>query len=136
MTDDILLTLFFTGFIAIGLFIDQRNKQLLQHGKKAKAVIFKSVQKSLSTGSALYYPVVRFKTDQDLWITKELDSGTSSRPRDGKQVEVIYDPEDPENVTIHSDFYLNVLPKIFISIGTVGLLIAVLELLEIINLKP
>lgn len=132
MTTELIVVLISTAFVGFGVFQFQKVKHLTQHGKKVKAVIFKSIYKSSSPQSGgMYYPVVRFKTEQEVWITKELEIGTSWKKEDGTKLEVWYDPEDPENFTINSTLYLKGIPSLFLGVGLIGWVISVLELLEL-----
>lgn len=109
----------------------QKNKHLLETGKKAKAIIFKNNSGSNTGGSAVYYPVVRFLTDKQEWITQELSAGHTLAQKEGTKVDVIYDPDDPTNVEINSLFQLKIRPGIFIVTGFCGLVVGILELLDI-----
>lgn len=122
-------------FITVGIFLWQKGNHLLTTGKKAKAIIFKNNYSSgTGTNSGMYYPVVRFLTDKQEWITQELSIGYSPAKKEGIKLEVIYDPDDPSNVEINSTFQLEVLPRILVIIGVFGLAFVVLELLDITQL--
>ncbi|MDF2157305.1 DUF3592 domain-containing protein [Algoriphagus sp. CAU 1675] len=129
METDIILTLLFTGFTIVGIVLDQKGKHILYKGKRAQAVIFKNNRKGVH--DRMYYPVVRFKTEADVWITQELSIGYFPAKKEGKKVEVLYDPEDPTQVEINSSFQLEFLPKLFIAVGSFGLVLGILELFEI-----
>jgi hypothetical protein len=47
---------------------------------------------------------------------------------------VIYDPENPSEVEVHSIIQLRILPFLFIIVGVVGIVLASLDYLEVINL--
>ncbi len=129
MENDIILTSLFTGFTIVGIVLDQKGKHLLLNGKRAQAVIFKNNRKR--GGEQMYYPVVRFKTETDVWITQELSIGYFPPKKEGKKVEVLYDPEDPTQVEINSSFQLEFIPKLFLVVGSCGLVFGILELFEI-----
>ena len=122
------------GAIAIGIHLWQKTNHLLTSGKKAKAEIFKNNYSSSAGFGGMYYPVVRFLTDKQEWITQELSIGYSPAKKEGTKLEVIYDPDDPTNVEINSTFQLEVLPRILVIIGVFGLVFGVLELLDITQL--
>jgi hypothetical protein len=122
------------GAIAIGIHLWQKTNHLLTAGKKTKAVIFKNNHSSNAGFGGTYYPVVRFLTDKQEWITQELSIGYSPAKKEGTKLEVIYDPDDPTNVEINSTFQLEVLPRILVIIGVFGLVFGVLELLDITQL--
>ena len=115
--------------ITVGIFLWQKGTHLPTTGKKAKAVIFKNNYSSRTgTDGGTYYPVVRFLTDKQEWITQELSIGYSPAKKEGTELEVIFDPEDPSNVEINSTFQLEILPRILVIIGFCGLVLGVLEL--------
>ena len=103
------------------------------NGRKAKAVIFKNNFDSSSSG-AVYFPVVRFLTDKQEWITQQLSIGYSPAKPEGTKLEVVYDPEEPTNVEINSAFHLEMLPRLFVIIGVVGLIWGTLEYADIVQL--
>lgn len=55
-------------FIIVGIILWQKGSHLLSNGKKAKAVIFKNNVKRSGSDGDLYYPVVRFTTDEQEWM--------------------------------------------------------------------
>jgi len=122
-----MLTLLFIGigFIVGGYLVWQRNSHLIRHGKKTKAIIFKN-EIEQSSGGPSYYPVVRFLTERNEWITQKLNTGYSPPKEEGERVEVLYDPLDPTIVEINSNFTLRIMPQVFIAIGAVLLLISII----------
>lgn len=133
MFGEIIISLISTASIVVGFRLLQKGSYLLKNGKKAKAIIFKNNKKSIRT-TIIYYPVVRFLTDKQVWITQELSTGSNPEKREGTSVEVIYDPDEPNNVEINSDFRLKVVPILLLTLGLTGLLIVVLELFDITQL--
>ncbi len=121
--------------MAAGINLWQKGNLLLAKGKKAKAIIFKNNFRSGSDGG-VYYPVVRFLTDKQEWITQELNIGYSPAKLEGTKVEVIYNPDEPTTVEINSVFQLEILPRLFVALGLGGFVFGVLEYMEIINLIP
>ena len=114
----------------MGVHFWQKSNHLLANGKKANAIIFKNNYKN-STVTGMYYPVVRFLTDKQEWITQELQIGYNPSKKEGTKLEVIYDPNDLGTVEINSTFQLEVLPKLFVVIGLCGAIFGILELLGI-----
>lgn len=133
MLEEIIILTISIGAIAVGNHLWQKGSHLLTTGKKAKAVVFKNNYSSGSDGGT-YYPVVRFLTDKQEWITQELSIGYSPAKKEGTKLEVIYDPDDPTNVEINSSFQLEILPRLLVVVGLCGLIFGVLELLDIIQL--
>lgn len=110
-------------FLILGFYFYNRAKHLLTRGRKANAIIFKNNYKASKHGGH-YYPVVRFLTKRNEWITQELSIGYSVPKDEGSKVEVLYDPMDPTVVELNGRLHLEVLPKIFIGIGFLALLVA------------
>lgn len=84
-------------FIA-GMRLRQKRQQLINNGRRVKATVYDIEQ---DDDGSLYYPVVRFITVNDEWITKRYQIG---RPygtyTQGKLVTVIYSKTDPNNFVI------------------------------------
>lgn len=126
MDPELIIVIISAAFIIISVKLRQKGNHLLLNGKRAKAIVFKNNQQLLGQSSGMYYPVVRFLTDKQEWITQELNVGYSPPLPEGKQLEVIYDSDDPTTVEINSSFQLEILPKIFLCIGIIGLLTGML----------
>jgi hypothetical protein len=133
MFGEIIAALVSTGFVTIGIHLLQKGNHLVQNGKKAKAIVFKNNCESSKNGK-IYYPVVRFLTYKQEWITQELSTGSNPAIPEGTSVEVIYDPDEPNNVEINSDFRLKVVPILLLVIGFAGLIVVILELFDITQL--
>ncbi|MEN0053451.1 MAG: DUF3592 domain-containing protein [Mucilaginibacter sp.] len=101
--------------LTIGLFIivwgigkiNERRK-LLRTGIRVEGVVFK-LEKRIGGGKnrmPIYYPVIRYVTQDKEWITKEYGSGTNpSVYKEGDMVKIIYDPADNGHFII--DGFLN-----------------------------
>jgi hypothetical protein len=111
-----------------------KRKSFNVSGKKAKAEVYKNNFQSSRSGIGTYHPVVRFLTDKEVWIVRELDFGVNPAIPEGTKLDVIYDPEDPTTVSIHSTFHLEILPRLLVALGLAMLVCATLELLEVINI--
>lgn len=135
MDAELIILIISFGFLIVGTIFWQRGNHLLKNGKKAEAIIFKNnFQPSSSGGGGTYYPVVRFLTEKQEWITQELSIGYSPAKKEGTKLQVIYDPEEPTSVEINSPLQLEILPRLFVAIGIGGLVFGTLEYLEIIDL--
>lgn len=117
--------------LLVGIILWQKGNHLLLNGKKAQAIIYKNIQTSDREGG-VYYPVVRFLTDKKEWITQKLSIGLTPALPEGTKLEVIYDPDDPTTVEINSPGYLEILPRVLVAVGLIGLMTGVLEYAEII----
>ena len=120
--------------IVVGAKLWQKGDYLLANGKKTEAVIFKNVFRRSGSSGGMYYPVVRFTTDKNEWITEELNIGFSPAKPEGTKLEVIYCPEDPSNVAINGTFQLEILPRIFVAIGLLGLILGLIDYLEFFDI--
>lgn len=126
--------------LILGMILYQKNKPLLQKGKRAQAVIFQNkLDRSVDfnetlSSSMMYYPIVKFTTDSNEQITQELSIGYYPAKAIGTKLEVVYDPDDPTNVEINSAFITKVLPALLITAGLIGFIVSILEYTEIINI--
>lgn len=111
----------------LGAIWNDRHKRLLKKGIKVEGVVF-SVEVTVS-GSSLtktYYPVIRYLTLQNEWITKRYNIGSKpSLYKEGDKVIVIYDPTDTSVFTLN-DTISKIAPIIFILIGVALLIGAII----------
>lgn len=114
------------ALIVLGAYLWDRGRHLIANGKKAKAVVFKNVKKQ----SYIYYPVVRFLTDEQEWITQELHIGYNPPLDEGTKVTVLYDPDEPTHVEIAKPFQLEILPRLIVAIGVILMTTGTLGYLE------
>jgi len=128
-----LVVLAISTFLTVfGVYHWQKGRYLLTNGKRAHAIVFKNNTSSDSDNLTVYYPVVRFLTEKQEWITQELGMiGTSTPMREGRKVIVIYDPDEPTNVEIFSSFRLRTLPLLLAVLGGCGLVFIALEIFNV-----
>ena len=136
MSPELMILFASTVLLILGVYFWQKGNHLLKNGKKAQAIVFSNNFHASDDGGGVYYPVVRFLTDKQEWITQELNFGTSPKKREGTKLQVIYDPENPTDVQINSTFMLEILPRMFTALGVMGLAFDTLEILDIINMLP
>jgi hypothetical protein len=117
--------------IILGAYLSQKGAQLSIRGKQTEAIIFKN---NFESSSGVYFPVVRFLTDKNEWISTELNVGYSPALTEGTKLEVIYDPEDPTIVEVDSKAQLRILPVILAAFGVAGFTLGVLEYLDVTQL--
>jgi hypothetical protein len=106
----------------------------MRKGKRTKAIVFKNNFKRSGSSGGVYYPVVRFTTETNEWITQELSIGYFPAKAEGTQIEVIYDPGAPSHVEINTPFQLEIFPRLLVVIGICGFFWGVLKYLEFINI--
>ena len=140
MESDLTLCLISGIALVLGVILYQKNKPLLQNGKRTQAVIFQNkldrsvdFNETLSSRS-IYYPIIKFTTDSNKQIIQELSIGYYPANAIGTKLEVIYNPDDPTNVEINSTLITKVLPTLLIAAGFVGFIVVVLEYAEITNI--
>lgn len=126
MLPELLVAIFSTLVVLVGIKLYQKGAYLKLQGKKTKAVIFKNNFKRSGNSDGLYHPVVRFTTDDKEWVTQELNVGYLPAKPEGTKLEVIYDPGEPTNVKINSSFQLEILPCLLIFTGAIGFILSVL----------
>lgn len=133
MNSDLIIMILSGTFLIVGAFLWQKGNYLMANGKTAKAVIFRNNLSRPDEEDGAYFPVVRFKTDKDEWITQQLDIGYQPAKPVGTKLEVIYDPDDPTSVAIHAAFELEILPRLFVTLGLAGLIFGTLAYLNYIT---
>ncbi|HUI56914.1 MAG TPA: DUF3592 domain-containing protein [Bryobacteraceae bacterium] len=104
------------GLLAGGVLAIQHTRHFVRNAVLAQGVVTENVRPG--GGRAVYYPRVRFRTAGGRQISF-LSSGGSNPPayRVGESVTVLYDPQDPYNVSIRSFWNVWVLPFILCSLG-------------------
>ncbi len=130
MVPDIIFLVLAILFLIIGARLWQKGNHLLPNGKSADAIVFSNNRNN----KGMSYPVVRFLTHNQEWITKELSIGYNPAKKEGTKIRVIYDPDDTGVVEIHSRFQLEILPRIFVVIGLCGFLLGILEIFIITDM--
>lgn len=130
---ELIITIISSIIGAIGIMLWQKGAYLNKHGKRSRAVVFSNDYRSDSDGTGCYYPTVRFLTDQQVWITKELNVGFKPAIKEGTKLDVVYDPEEPTDVHINSAYYLIILPRIMVVISLCGLIFGILEAFDVIS---
>ena len=136
MPPELTIAIISAVLLLLGVSLWMKGDYLILHGKKANAVVTKNIEKSETykgvTGT-LYYPVVKFKLDNGEPFVHEFDFGINPPFEKGKNLKVIYDPNDLTNVKINSTFLLEMLPRLMVSIGLFGFVIGLLEYMEVVD---
>src|SRR5689334_2786606 len=129
-----LLLIFSILFIIMGINLARKAKRLRRVGKRAVATVVRNRYSTDDEGSAQHTPIVEFRTEKQELITIELNYGNTAEPKDiGDRIEIIYDPNNPRDVTMNS--FVHVMsPWLLIIIGIAGVLLASLEMLGITNI--
>jgi hypothetical protein len=113
-------------FTVVSAVLHDRSKKLRKTGIKVEGIVFSIEHEVRSNDSmGLYYPVIRYVTLQDEWITKRYNVG--SRPSsysEGDTVTVIYDPNDT-SVFMLNDSVSKIAPLAGIILGLIMIIAAV-----------
>jgi|GEM_PF-5939660 len=120
------------GLIAAGLFSLEKRSRLLKKGKKVKGIVYSNNFKMNHRGDGLYYPVIRFLTDQNEWITQELNVGMNRPMQESEEIEVLYDPASPTDMIVNSGA-VSYVPYGLIAIGSCLFLVVLAQLLGMGN---
>ena len=95
-----------TCFIIISSKIQSAYKLLSENGEKSEGIVFSS-EEAKNSKFNMRYPIIRFLTKKNEWITKAVDSGfILSNYKQGDKVNVIYDPNKPEDFMIESKWQI------------------------------
>jgi hypothetical protein len=117
--------------LAIGIYLWQRAANLISNGKRAEAVI---VRNNFNASEDLYTPVVRFQTDKDELMELELNFSVKPKMQEGNKIKIIYDEDNPSDISIDSMLLLEILPRMLVTLGLLGLIFITLELLEVTSI--
>jgi len=109
-----------TGALIVGAGLWIQSNRLRLNGRKCVGTIIKNNFESSRNGG-MYYPLVRFVTEEKLWITKQLNVGSKPAMREGKQVKIIYNVDDPYDFQLDSIFLLDILPRLLVVLGITGI---------------
>ncbi len=134
MDGNLILVIVSTILMLVGVKLWQTGDILVNTGKTAKGIVFKNNYKGMGANRGLYFPVVRFLTDKNEWITQELSIGQNPPMEEGKKLTLIYDPEDPTLVDIKSTFRQEFLPRMLVAVGLSVIIIGLLLYLELVEL--
>lgn len=124
--DELLLLAGGSFLVVLGIGKLNERRKLLKTGAKVDGVVF-SVEEEWGVGtrrSRLYYPVIRYVTAENEWVTKRYEIGTNpSAYNEGDRVKVIYDKADIEHFIID-----NITTKL---LGLVRIIIGVLLMIGV-----
>lgn len=118
----LLINIFLLAFLAWGVAHAYSSWQLVSTGRTATGVVV-ALSESRHEGDITYSPVVEFTVNGK---TISFESGNSSNPpthKVGDPVEVIYDPESPQDARIHSFYELWLFPILIIPSMLITMLI-------------
>jgi len=135
LENELILALTSLVVLAMGLLYLERVNRLSVTGKKAAAIIISNNYKIYGNDRPdIYYPVVRFQTLNNNWVTQELSFGTNPPKAEGSTINILYNPANPQEVQINSGMHLTFLPRLLTIAGACGVALTCLELLEFTNI--
>jgi hypothetical protein len=133
--------------LTIGWVLWRRGKHLINKWKKSEAMVvrneftpnelalFESID-PVQDETGTYHALIEFKTDKGETITKPLDFG-GNPPRPVRQrMLVIYDPNNPLNFVTYSRTKLEIIPRLLVAIGLIGLLVSIIDIFGVISIIP
>lgn len=122
-----LLIPLFIGAVLIWLSIKNQSKykQLLNSGERSEGIVF-DLGKNKNSDSNAQYPIIRFLTKKEVWITKRVDLGISfSTYKQGDKVSVIYNPEKPEEFMLESKWQM-IASQVLLALGIISLVVGII----------
>ncbi|RKR83601.1 uncharacterized protein DUF3592 [Mucilaginibacter gracilis] len=120
------MVLFVIGFAAllIGFARSNEKRKLLRNGIRVNGIIFQIINDGKSS-SPTYYAVVRFFTEQHDRVTEKYKIGGNKWTyKEGEDVKVIYDPQNPGRFLL-DDIRSKALSPVFIYGGIFLILVSV-----------
>ena len=114
----ILVMVFSVPWFVVGIIFAVRTHLFIQSAIHAKGIIVELEQRRSDEGSTVYSPVCTFTDVQG--NTHKVSISIYSNPAIvgvGDEIEVLYDPDNPQKVRINRFLYLRTLEAIFTAIG-------------------
>lgn len=121
------------GMTFAAVFLWVRTRAFLNAAQKTQGVITQMIYRRSSKGGGSYLPEYSFKTLEGQQITVR-DNLSSNPPmfQVGQQIEVLYDPQNPQNARINKWMNLYFLPALFgflgITFDCVGIILVTVNL--------
>jgi hypothetical protein len=133
--------------LTIGLILWRHARRLYKKWKKSEAIVvkneyvpselrlFESID-PVADETGTFYAVIEFRTHNGETITKQLEIGTNPPRSVGQRVSVIYNPSNPKEFVAFARTWLKVIPGLLMSLGVIGLLVIIVDVLGIISIIP
>lgn len=134
MAEELVIIFFSLVILMLGIKSISQWRGIDSTGVQAEAVVFSNNYKASGDGVGLFFPVLRFMTTDDQWITTELKMGCNPKIPEGTKMHIVYDPEDPQKICFQDQGEKSVLSFVLIIFGVAGLVFGILEYLEYIDL--
>jgi hypothetical protein len=126
--------IFISGGIAIlyiAIRLQFKISRLKKSGLQTEGIIFDVVNRAIPQ-ILPKYPIIRFVTLAQKWITEKYSIGTLSvfPLKKGKKIKVFYNPENPREFIVKSDFNAPTIVLLLLC-GVLVLIIGTIELVHI-----
>ncbi|MCD9014426.1 DUF3592 domain-containing protein [Parachryseolinea silvisoli] len=134
--------------VILGALFRRAGRRILAKGKLTEATIVENVYHPNKYAlnqhddgihndeAGTYYPVIHFTTDQDELIAKQLDTGANLPRSVGQKLPVVYNPGDPSDIVTYPRLKLEVIPRLLMTLGAIGLIVVVLDAFDIVSVIP
>ena len=104
--------------LVIGMVTLVRTVQFVQRAEHAPGTVIDLSRETDSEGEVTFYPVVRFTTAEGKEIEFKSSSGSSPPSQsEGDRVDVLYDPDDPNDARLSGIFDLWLFPIVSFALG-------------------
>jgi hypothetical protein len=126
---NILVVLLSTFAITIAFLLLRKGRRVMGKGKRSMAIIIDNRFEPDNEGGGVYYPIVKFTTDKNETITKELDWGSDPPRKVGKRLNIAYDPEKPDDILTKPEFNFRILPIILLVLAATGIVVVAFDII-------
>jgi len=96
--------------------------------ERATGTVIDLSRETDSEGAVVFYPILRFTTAEGRTLEFRSSTGSSFPPQPGDRVEVLYDPDDPQDARLSGFFDVWGLPIVLGFLGTVFTAVSVVFL--------
>jgi hypothetical protein len=107
------------GVIMIIVFLVhlKRMRKTVKNGIEVEGIVF-DLQSGDNITIRSKYPIIRFLTKNDMWVTKSYDIGMLPTVyKKGQKVTVIYSPDNPKEFILKSDDKIALIPFFVLIVG-------------------
>lgn len=142
MSEELIIGIVFSlvgGLLAlIGVFLFIRTRIFIGKAQEVKGTVIRLVWSPSSEGGGGYSPVYQFRTISGQMIEKA-DNLSSNPPmfQEGQTIDVLYDPENPQNARIKkwmSLYFVSILlGGMGLIFGGVGVVLLIFQVLDRLN---
>ena len=132
MIDALILILLGLVSILVVVHYFLKVRELSKTGVKTEGIVFDTESEQMS-GVASQYPIIRFTTQNEEWITEKYMIGIiPGMVKKGKKVQVIYNPEKPSEFIVQSPIFT----PVFILMASVGLVFLGVGIFKLFVIEP